>query len=389
MHLSTAGNKPVRFIDQPDALPPCLQDLAARETISFDLEFDSHRNSYGVTLCLIQVGTPEACYVIDPMVHLELGGLYALFEDDRIQKIVHSPGEDLRLLHSLGCYPKNLFDTEVVARLLNYEQTSLTALLRDKLDHQMSKGQQKSNWLLRPLTAEQVQYAADDVAWLHRLKEVLVAEAEEKGLMPFVLEEQELLSTTIHRIEAKTNFLKPADLEILSPREQHILNELLRYRDELARDINQPAYRVMSEELVRDLASGNRTPESLAEDRGVHRLYRNSRFASRVSGRLRDIRAAATTKGLSAEPKGRARLTPAEHAARRKAAYDREHKFAPVQQVLVERFGSFAVKLILSNAMVNELLQHTVAVRDLKPAYRQSLIRDAAASLGIDLSEYW
>ncbi len=357
-------------------------------TVSFDLEFDSNRNGYGVTLCLIQVATPEVCFVIDPLVDLELSGLFALFESRAVQKIVHAPGEDLRLLHSLGCYPKNVFDTEVVARLLNYEHTSLTTLLRDKLAHQMSKKHQKSNWLRRPLSAEQVQYAADDVVWLHALKEVLTAEAAEKGLLPFVLEEQELLSTTIHRPAAKTSFLKPSDLHALSPREQHITNELLRFRDELARQINRPPYQVLSEELVRELASGTRLPEAILHEADVHPRFKNSRFAAQLSDRLHGIREAAAAQGLATEKQARTPLTAAQHAANRKAGHDREHVFAPIQQALVKRFGTYATQLMLSNKMVNELLKGALTLQDVKPAYREMLIRQIAADLGIDLSSY-
>lgn len=361
--------------------------MALSDTLSFDLEFDNNRYSYGVTLCLIQVATREVCYVIDPMVIADLSGLYALFEDASIQKIVHAPGEDLRLLHSLGCYPKNLFDTEVVARLLNHEQPSLTILLRDKLNFQMDKKHQKSNWLRRPLSEGQVQYAADDVLWLHPLKEVLEAEAEAKGLMPFVREEQALLSTTIHNTTVKTSFLKPADLSTLSPREQFITNELLRFRDELARDFNRPAYQVLSEELVRELAIGSRPPETIVHETGVHPRLKNSRFVTLLSSRLRNIRKAATDQNLSSDRQGRPPLTAAQHAAIRQAANDREQVFAPIQQVLVQRFGTYATQLILSNKMVNEILKGAVRLQDL-PAYRRTLIRDIAADKGLDVSSY-
>lgn len=361
--------------------------MALSDTLSFDLEFDNNRYSYGVTLCLIQVATPEVCYVIDPLAIPDLSGLYALFETERIQKIVHAPGEDLRLLHSLGCYPKNLFDTEVAARLLNYEQTSLTILLRDKLNFQMNKKHQKSNWLRRPLTEGQVQYAADDVIWLHPLKEVLEAEANERGLMPYVREEQGLLSTTIYNAVTKTSFLKPSDLSTLSPQEQYITNELLRYRDELARSLNRPAYQVLSEEMVRELAAGTRLPESIVHEASVHPRFKNSRFAAQLADRLRHIRATAIAQNLSPERMGRPQLTPAQHAAIRKAAHDREQVFAPIQQALVERFGPHTAVLLLSNKMVNELLKGSVTLRDL-PEYRQALIRDIAAELGFDISSY-
>lgn len=385
---SITGNKPVYLIDRQEQLQECLQALEGHNTLSFDIEFDNNRFGYGVTLCLVQVATPQSCFVIDGLAHLNLGGLYALFENAAIQKIVHAPGEDLRLLHSLGCIPQNLFDTEVTARLLNYEFTSLTALLRDKLDFGMDKKQQKSNWLRRPLSEAQVLYAADDVIWLHPLKAVLEAEANEKGLLPFVQEEQNLLSTTIYTPAPKINFLKPADLYNLSPREQYITNELLRFRDELARGINRPPFQVMSEELVRELAAGTLRPEHIIDEPGVHPRYRNSRFAGQLSRQLAQARKAAAAQNLSDEIQRRPRLSAAEGALIGKMGQDREQIFMPIQEALIQRFGAHASKLLLSNKAVNDLLKGALTLQDIKPAYRQRLIREIAAASGIDLGRY-
>ena len=387
MRLSSTGKTPIHLIDQPHALQQSLQELASCDILSFDLEFDNNSYGYGVTLCLVQVATPRDCYVIDPLANLDLGGLYALFQSTGIQKIVHAPGEDLRLLHSLGCYPQNLYDTEVVARLLNYEHTSLTVLLREKLAVTMDKKQQRSNWLRRPLTEAQVRYAAEDVIWLHPLKAILEAEAAERDLLPFVREEQELLSTTIYPGVTKTNFLKASDLYSLSPREQYIANELLRYRDELARHMNRPAYQVMGEELVRELAAGSRLPQSIVEGPGVHPRFKNTRFVDQLLKRLEQARKAAADQNLSSEKQRQPRLTPAQHAAMQKAAGDREKIFVPIKQALEQQFGSHATKFMLSNKMVSSLVNGSISLQDL-PAYRRALIRNIAAAAGIDLGRY-
>ncbi len=388
MRLTSPGNSPVHLIDQPAKLQQSLQELGRCNILSFDLEFDNNSYGYGVTLCLVQVATPQACYVIDGLAGLDLSRLYALFEAPGIQKIVHAPGEDLRLLHSLGCYPQNLFDTEVAARLLNYEQPSLSVLLRDKLNVSLDKKQQRSNWLRRPLSDAQVQYAAEDVIWLHPLKALLEAEAEERKLMPFVREEQELLGTTIYPAAAKTNFLKPADLHTLSPREQYIVNEMLRYRDELAQHLNRPAYQVMGEELVRELAAGTRRPESIIQEPRVHPRLKNHRFATELARHLEQVRKAAAAQNLSSEKQRQPKPTPAQQAAGRKAADDRETVFAPIKQALEQRFGTHAAKFMLSNRVVNELLNGYISLQDLKPAYRQGLIRNVAAAAGINLDRY-
>ncbi|RYZ53832.1 MAG: ribonuclease D, partial [Chitinophagaceae bacterium] len=337
--MSAPANQkcPVYLVDRPDSLQQCLQDLEQYDTLSFDIEFDNNSYGYGVTLCVVQVATPQACYVIDGLAGLDLGGLYALFESAQIQKLVHAPGEDLRLLHSLRCFPQNLYDTEVVARLLNYEQTSLTVLLGEKLGFGMDKKQQRSNWLRRPLTDAQVQYAADDVIWLHPLKKVLEKEASDRGLLPFVLEEQELLSATIYPAVVKTDFLKPADLHHLSPREQYLLNDLLRYRDELARNINRPAYQVLPEDVVRGLAAGTLQPETVLEIPGVHPRFKNNGFVGQLQKQLVQARKAADSQNLSPVKQGRPRQSPAQQASARHAEDDKETLFVPIKQAIEQR----------------------------------------------------
>ncbi len=387
MQPDLSGYTAPRLVEDPAALRQCLQDLGTHSTIAFDLEFDSHRHSYGVTLCLLQVATPVACYIIDPFAGIGLSGLYRLFEDERIQKIVHSPGEDLRLLHALQCYPKNLFDTEVVAKLLNYEQTSLAVMLQEKLGYTMNKQQQRSNWLRRPLTPAQVEYAAADVSWLHPLKALLEEEAIHKGLMPYVLEEQESLSTTIYQSEAKTYFLKQADLRTLSPYEQHVLNGLFVYRDELAQQVDKPAYQVIDEPLLRGLAAGTLLPRDLLSAKGVYRNLKSTSFTDGLSARLKTICREADGLALAhalpvRQPSSATRIS--KEAVER----DRAGKFAPIQQVLIQRFGAHAARFMLSNGMVNDLLKRAIRISGIKYRYRQALIMDTAKELGIDLSGY-
>lgn len=388
-HLSQSRTRPVIYIQDPQALQRCLHTLAQAPAISFDLEFDNNRYSYGVTLCLVQVATTEVCYIIDPMTGMDLSGLYALFQQEGIQKLVHSPGEDLRLLHSLGCYPTNLFDTEIVGRLLNYEQTSLANMLREKLDYTISKKHQKSNWLRRPLSEEQVEYAADDVIWLHPLKAALVAEAEAKGLMPYVREEQAHLSGIVYHQTEKTNFLKPADRATLSPLDQHLTNELLRFRDELARQINRPPFQVMGEDLVRALATGTHPPEQLLDEPGIHPRFKTYGFVHQLSAKLEAIRADAAGKNLSTGLPTRPKLSPEQYAAQRKAAQDRDELFLPIQQELAQRFGTFAAQYLLSNRLVNELLRDPADRQGILPAYRKALMRQIAMDLGLNHQGYF
>lgn len=380
MKTPDTGSKPVLYINSADTLETCVQRLAEEPVIALDLEFDNNRYSYGVTLCLIQVATPHICYVIDPFAALDPEPLYRIFEDERIQKIVHAPGEDLRLLHSLKCYPGNIFDTEIPARLLNYEQTSIAVLLQEKLGITLNKQQQKSNWLQRPLSEQQISYAADDVAFLHSLKDALVGVLGQSELLQFTQEEQAALGRIVYEQEKKDTFLKSADLYTLSPKEQYVLNALLAYRDGLAQKSNKPPYRVMNEELLRELTSGQAT------EKDIYRSFKNPRTAEKLALQFRSIQAAALT--LSTAKPRREWLSPTEQAAREQANRDKTNKFMPIQQALAQRFGTFTARFLLSGNTVNDILNRHLTIGTLRCNYRQHLVRDTAATLGIDISSY-
>jgi ribonuclease D len=380
-------NKPTTLVEDYKALQSCVQALADQHTLAFDLEFDSHRHAYGVTLCLIQIATPEVCFIIDPLADIDLSAVYQIFENVQVQKIVHSPGEDLRLLHSLGCYPKNLFDTDVAAKLLNYEQTSLSAMLEAKLGYSLNKSQQRSNWLRRPLTREQVQYAAEDVTGLHALKGILIAEAEQKGLMPFIEEEQAALSTTIYQPERKDFFLKTGDVANLSPYDQYVLNALFVYRDELAREINRPAYQIMDEALLRDVAGGRVLAADAPYAKGVFGGFKNDRFGKQLAGKLNAIHREAETQALSRKRPPR-QYSSDSRTSKAELLEQREATFTPIQQSLIDRFGEHAARFILSNGTVTEMMRGNLKISDWKRQYKKDLVCQIAREKSIDLSAY-
>jgi len=246
----------VEFVSTPQTLTNCVQYLSTAQSIALDLEFDSNRNSYGFNLCLIQAAAGKRCFIIDPLAGIDCAPFFKLLENPAILIILHAHGEDLRLLHSIGCKPVNMVDTEIAAKLLGYEKTSLAFMLENKLNITLDKSQQKTNWLKRPLTSAQIIYASNDVIHLEKLMNILSAEAEKKNLADWINEENSALSQFVYTETVKDNFLSASDKKELSPYHQFLLNEWLKLRDELAAKFNKPAYQVISPETLREIISG-------------------------------------------------------------------------------------------------------------------------------------
>ncbi|HSR37930.1 MAG TPA: hypothetical protein VLL95_03370, partial [Phnomibacter sp.] len=97
----TIASPVTRYIADAAELQHCVDILRQSTVFAFDLEFDRDRYTYGFDLCLMQVATPEVCFLIDPLSKINLQPLFEVFTLPAIRKLVHCPGEDLRLLHSL------------------------------------------------------------------------------------------------------------------------------------------------------------------------------------------------------------------------------------------------------------------------------------------------
>jgi ribonuclease D len=378
------------LVENAEQLQNALKELSQQSIVAFDLEFDRDRHTYGFDLCLLQIGFNNKCLIIDPSAIEDMQPVFDFFENPSIKKLVHCPGEDLRLLHSLGCYPANLADTEVMAKLLNYEQTSLAKLLDTKCGVQLNKKQQQSNWHRRPLLPEQLAYAADDVLYLFQLFDILQKEIGERGYNHFVAEEFDLMQQIRYTLEAKTLFLKPGEMRKLSEWDAFVLNELFRLRDAIAQRKNKPAYMIMPEDSLRRIASQNldyRMPSAIP---GLHPSLRHGNAAKEFQSNISAIFHEADRTGLEKKLK-RPTFSSEERElyAERKYLQNRlkEKILGPIQKHIADTMGDFAARYILSNGWVTKWLAGEMKWNDLQPAYKRKMIEDTAGKLGIPFEE--
>lgn len=393
--LTTSISLPnVRTVTTYERLCALAAEWALLPQIAFDLEFDRDRHTYGFDLCLIQIAAGDICYIIDPKQIEDITPVFALFENPAVQKIIHCPGEDLRLLHSLKCYPQNLADTEVIAKLLNYEHTSLARLLEQKKGIVLDKKLQQSNWQLRPLTDEQLLYAAYDVFYLHYLYDVLMAEATGQQLTEWVLQEFQRLSDVRYDMVERVDFLRPGDYKSLSPRKQYILNELFKLRDDIARAKNKPAYMIMPEAVLRQLMDGVLLPAYLPGVKSLHPSLKHGKTSRELITNVTAILTKAQALNLDTGV-NRHSYSPQEKQAFN-TLKEAQHQLKtqliePLQKCLVDKLGTFAARYVLSNAWVNRWMQDEHRWTDLQPAYRKELVKQVAAAEGLPyhlLEEY-
>lgn len=169
---------------QLDALERALAE--SDSPVCLDTEADMQMFHYHTRLCLIQLEVDGKCFLIDPLSPTftknptRLNAVIQSLQDKHL--IVHGGDFDLRLLYHIFKFrAKSCFDTMLAAQLLNLPQKSLASIVKQKLNREMDKTCQKTNWSMRPLPLKMQKYAALDVVYLLELATMLQADLHAKG----------------------------------------------------------------------------------------------------------------------------------------------------------------------------------------------------------------
>ncbi|GIX33448.1 MAG: ribonuclease D [Lysobacterales bacterium] len=157
-----------------------IEDFLAERAgeIALDSEFQRER-SFHPKLALVQLCCGGRTVLIDTLALPRSPALIGMLTDRRREKLMHAPGEDLETFaHALGALPEPLFDTQIAAALAGLGHgLGYAALVWQLLGIEVAKDQTRSDWLRRPLSSEQLRYAAEDVRHLPeiaaRLRETL------------------------------------------------------------------------------------------------------------------------------------------------------------------------------------------------------------------------
>jgi len=275
---SAAHPLPVSWVATPEELCALVAELRASEAVALDTEFHRER-TYFPRLALVQVATPSAIALVDPLA-LDLAPLEEVFRDPAIEFVLHASEQDLEILErAVGARPARLFDTQIAAGFLGVAHASLAALAAQFLDARITKSARLSNWMARPLSAEQLAYAADDVAWLIALRDDLCGRLEANGRLSWALEEME--SARARRREpvaAESAWLRIRECRTLdSVRARRAAARIAAWREEEARRRDVPVRSLLGDLAIASIARHQpRTAAELMALRGVERRLAGS-----------------------------------------------------------------------------------------------------------------
>lgn len=267
------------WIERSDTLRDLLH--AAPSTVGLDTEF-MRVDTFLPRLALVQIELDGRIALIDPTTDADPLPLAALLGDPARVCVMHSAGEDLEALATWHCTIGHLFDTQIAAAFaglgagLGYQK-----LVSSLLGVDLPKAETRSDWLRRPLSPQQLDYAAQDVIHLPALHLHLQARLEQRGYLAWFAED---CARLLERARLREPDAQPqqglrgaADW----PRErQALLRRVLLWRDATARSINRPRPWLLDDAHALDLSA--RMPadaDELAERTRGQRALRGAQRA--------------------------------------------------------------------------------------------------------------
>ena len=273
--------------------------------------------AYQEKLCLVQISTDKRDYLIDPLAGVDLALLAPVFADPGIVKIFHDAEFDLLMLRRVHPFEmSSLFDTRVAAAALGLNRLGLAAMLDEYFGVTVDKRYQRSDWGRRPLTDGQLEYACLDTRYLVRMADELRAQLHEAG-EPAVLEvaaECRRLAALVPEKKAfdPDDYARIKGAEGLPGRGRRVLRELFVMRHKIAKRRDVPAFKILSNEMLLDVAKVRPTDlDGLDDARSISpKLAR--RYGDQI---LETVRRAARMGALDKLPRKKAEtddLTPAE-----------------------------------------------------------------------------
>ena len=258
-----------RLVETQGDFEEIIARLAREPLVAVDTEAASfHRHHDRVYLLQLSSRTETA--VVDPLAVADLGAFGRMLADPAVEIIFHDADYDLRLLdREFGFRATSVFDTRIASQLLNEPGIGLAALLDKYFGLRLDKRFQRSDWSVRPLSADMLAYAANDTRHLAALRDILAADLTARGRLTWAREEFALLEGIRWSPpdEEEPAYLRMKGAKALKGRSLAVLRELHQWREEIASRIDRAAFRIMNNEPM--FAVARALPTDLAALRAL------------------------------------------------------------------------------------------------------------------------
>ncbi|PML57217.1 ribonuclease D [Vibrio lentus] len=221
-----------QIITQVKDLERVCQQAREADVVMLDTEFVRTRTYYP-QLGLIQLFDGETLSLIDPIALDEMTPFVGLLKDTSVLKVLHACGEDLEVFqNAFGCTPTPMVDTQIMAAFLGHGlSTGFAALVSEFVGVDLDKSESRTDWLARPLSQKQLDYAAADVHYLMPMYNKLLEKVMEAGWWEAAQQESDLqVAKRIRKANPDNAYLDIKGAWQLKPQQLAILRPLATWR---------------------------------------------------------------------------------------------------------------------------------------------------------------
>ena len=243
--MASAADALQVYVTDDDVFSELCSRWIQKIAIAVDTEF-IRTDTFYPRLGLIQVYDGEKAYLIDPLTIKNWQPFVSVMTDSDCIFVMHAASEDLTLFqYFFNAQPKQLFDTQVAASYSGFRvNSSYQSLVKILLTEEISKEETRSNWLQRPLTSAQCQYAATDVLYLLEIHDLLSAKLRSLNRLEWALLEfkNQLLVAVDAENDQLWRYLYASfkNAWALEDYSLAFLQNLLLWRETTARSVNKP-----------------------------------------------------------------------------------------------------------------------------------------------------
>ena len=277
-----------RWIDSQPEFDALTDRLCAEPRYALDTEFHRER-TYFPKLALMQFNAAGETWLVDPLA-VDLAPLRRLFAGGGIA-VLHAAQQDLDVLtHACGAVPTHLYDTQLASGFLGYSTPSLVSLLMAELKVLAAKGDRLTDWLRRPLTDEQLEYAAADVDHLLALQDRLDTQLADLGRSEWVSEAcEELRRRPASGTDPSQAWLRIKDVRMLKPKARGVARAVCEWRERRAMSVDVPVRQILPDLAVLGIAQRQpKTTHDLSQARGVEERHSKGNLGKEILDAVAD-----------------------------------------------------------------------------------------------------
>ncbi len=246
----------IQYINTAEQLESLCQQIKQESWVALDTEF-LREKTYYPKFCLLQIATPEWVACVDPLAISDMSGLFDVLFDENLIKVLHSCRQDLEIFYQItGKVMGPVFDTQVAAPLLGFQENPGYAMLVSSfLNVNLNKAHTRTDWTVRPLSQDQIQYAADDVIYLCQIYQKMTAQLEKLGRSDWLEADfKALLNPDLYQIPPHQAWLRIRGKNKLTGRQLSIVQLLAEWREATAQQIDRPRNWLMRDDVLLELA---------------------------------------------------------------------------------------------------------------------------------------